>query len=84
MKVAVFERFGGPEVLEFVDLQRPDPADDEILIKVHATTVTAAEVKCGAAGRCGVGSSSVFCGPGGDDTGWAWSWPAKCVRRKGC
>ena len=43
MKVAVFERFGGPEVLEFVDLPRPDPADDEILIKVHATTVTAAE-----------------------------------------
>ena len=43
MRVAVFERFGGPEVLEFVDLPSPDPDDDEILIKVHATTVTAAE-----------------------------------------
>ncbi len=43
MKVAVFERFGGPEVLELVDSPKPHPTDDEILIKVHATTVTAAE-----------------------------------------
>jgi threonine dehydrogenase-like Zn-dependent dehydrogenase len=43
MKVAVFERFGGPEVLELVVSPKPLPAEDEILIKVHATTVTAAE-----------------------------------------
>ena len=43
MKIAVFEKFGGPEVLELVDSPKPDLADDEILIKVHATTVTAAE-----------------------------------------
>ena len=43
MKVAVFERFGGPEVLELVDSPKPLPTEDEILIKVHATTVTAAE-----------------------------------------
>jgi NADPH:quinone reductase-like Zn-dependent oxidoreductase len=43
MKKAVFEKFGGPEVLEIVDAPRPDPDHDQILVKVHATTVTTAE-----------------------------------------
>jgi NADPH:quinone reductase-like Zn-dependent oxidoreductase len=43
MKAAVYRRFGGPEVVEIHDLARPEPTGDEILIRVRATTVSAAD-----------------------------------------
>jgi NADPH:quinone reductase-like Zn-dependent oxidoreductase len=43
MKAAVYRRFGGPEVVEIQDVARPVPAADEILIRVRATTVSAAD-----------------------------------------
>ena len=43
MKAAVYRRFGGPEVVAIVDRARPRPAAGEILIKVMATTVSAAD-----------------------------------------
>jgi NADPH:quinone reductase-like Zn-dependent oxidoreductase len=39
MKAAVNTRYGPPEVVRVVDVDRPAPADDELLVKVHATTV---------------------------------------------
>lgn len=39
MKAAVFDRYGPPEVVSVTDVARPAPADDELLVKVHATTV---------------------------------------------
>ena len=39
MKAAVNDRYGSPDVLNIRDLPRPEPKADEILVKVHATTV---------------------------------------------
>jgi NADPH:quinone reductase-like Zn-dependent oxidoreductase len=36
----VFDRYGPPEVLRITDVERPIPKDDEVLVRVRATTAT--------------------------------------------
>jgi NADPH:quinone reductase-like Zn-dependent oxidoreductase len=39
MKAIVFTEYGGPQVLQLKELQKPAPKDDQVLVKVHASSV---------------------------------------------
>lgn len=49
MRAAVARRFGPPEVVEVRDVPVPVPAGDEVLVRVHATTVSVADHRLRAA-----------------------------------
>jgi NADPH:quinone reductase-like Zn-dependent oxidoreductase len=59
MRAVVHDRYGSPDVLRLEEVERPVPKEDEVLVRVHATTVTRSD--CG--WRSGKSVSRLFTGP---------------------
>jgi len=58
MRAVVYDTYGPPEVLRVEDVDRPIPKDDEVLVKVRASTVNRLDVHTREANRkSGVGLS---------------------------
>ncbi|MGD8505629.1 MAG: NAD(P)-dependent alcohol dehydrogenase [Candidatus Bathyarchaeota archaeon] len=41
MKAVVYEKFGSPDVLEYRDVEKPTGMEDDILVKIHASSMNA-------------------------------------------
>jgi NADPH:quinone reductase-like Zn-dependent oxidoreductase len=52
MRAVVYNRYGPPDVLRLEEVERPVPKEDEVLIKIHATTVTRTD--------CGIRAGNPF------------------------
>jgi len=52
VRAVVYDRYGPPDVLRVADVERPVPAADEVLVRIHASTVTRTD--------CGFRSAEFF------------------------
>jgi NADPH:quinone reductase-like Zn-dependent oxidoreductase len=52
MRAVVYDRYGPPDVLRLAEVERPVPRQDEVLIRIHATTVNRTD--------CGLRSADLF------------------------
>src|ERR1700757_1338425 len=62
MKAIVVNEFGGPEVLKYQDAPKPEPKNDEILVRVMAAAVNPVDtyVRQGKLSRGGIGGPMII------------------------
>jgi NADPH:quinone reductase-like Zn-dependent oxidoreductase len=46
MKAVAYHRYGGPEVLQIEDVEKPVPQEDEVLVKIRAASVSPSDRHC--------------------------------------
>ena len=51
MRAVVYDKYGPPDVLRLEEVERPVPKEDEVLVRVHATTVNRSDVHIREANR---------------------------------
>jgi NADPH:quinone reductase-like Zn-dependent oxidoreductase len=52
MRAVVYDRYGPPDVLHIEEVDQPVPKEDDVLVRIHATTVSRTD--------CGVRSADIF------------------------
>jgi NADPH:quinone reductase-like Zn-dependent oxidoreductase len=45
MKAVVYNKYGGPIKLQLTDVIKPTPKDDEVLVKIHASSISSADLR---------------------------------------
>lgn len=43
MKAIIYTKYGGPDVLQMAELEKPTPQDEQVLVKVHASSINSAD-----------------------------------------
>ncbi|MFX0175219.1 MAG: NAD(P)-dependent alcohol dehydrogenase [Candidatus Hodarchaeota archaeon] len=46
MKAILCPKYGSPDVLQFIEVEKPTPKDNEVLVRIHASSINSADYDC--------------------------------------
>lgn len=45
MKAVVYTQYGSPDVLQLMDVTKPEPKENQVLVKIHAASINALDYR---------------------------------------